>query len=398
MRLQLSNPPILPMHTDTASPAAATAPLMPWGAGLLAAALSVVVSPARADAPPEKAQISFKYLDYQDSQPEFDRIRVKATAMGLSIPIAGDWSLDGTHVADVISGASPAFYTATRSFSNITERRTATDINLTKFWPSGSLRVGFAASNESDYQSRALSALASLSSEDRNTTLKWGLGVTKDRIGSNIDPTFSDEKSTVDALLGVTQVITPNDIAQVTLTYANGQGFFSDPYKALDSRPRSRQTSTLLARWNHFFAGSEGTARISYRYYTDTNQINAHTLGLEYEQGLPNGWSITPLLRLYSQSAAKFYVDPNPKAPTRVNIPSDYVPGESLLSFDQRTSAFGARTVGLKISKDFDADWSADLKLEHYEQRAEWRWSGNGSPDLAPFRAVTWQLGVARRF
>ena len=368
------------------------------GLGLFAAACSALPLAAQADVPPENATISLKYLDYQDSQPGIDRIRVKAPAIAVSAPFAADWSFDGSVVFDAISGASPAYYTAARSLSDITEQRRALDASVTRYWADGSLKVGAAVSTESDYDSRAVSALGSWSSADRNTTFKFGLGVTRDRIRSNIDGTLDESRTTVDGLLGITQVITPTDIAQITVTFANGQGFFSDPYKALDSRPRSRQASTLVGRWNHFFDSTDGTARVSYRYYSDTNQIKAHTLGLEYEQPLPGGWAITPLFRVYSQSAASFYVDPDPKFPNRVNIPEDYVPGESLLSFDQRTSAYGARTLGFKLSKQFSKDWAADVKLERYEQRGEWRIGGDGSSGLAPFIAKTVQLGLTRRF
>ena len=368
------------------------------GLGLFAAACGALPLAAQADVPPENATLSLKYLDYQDSQPGFDRIRVKAPAIAISTPFAGDWSFDGAYVFDAISGASPAFYTASRSLSEITEQRRALDASVTRYWADGSLKVGAAVSNESDYDSRALSALGSWSSANRNTMLKLGLGVTKDRIRSNIDNTLDESRITVDWLLGVTQVLTPNDVVQVNLGFANGQGFFSDPYKTLDSRPRSRQASTVVGRWNHFFMGTDGTARVSYRHYSDTNDIKAHTLGLEYEQPLPGGWAITPMLRIYSQSAARFYVDPNPQFPNRVNIPDDYDPGTSLLSYDQRTSAYGARTLGFKLSKQLDKDWAADIKLERYEQRGEWRIGGDGSPGLEPFSYKTMQLGLTRRF
>ena len=366
--------------------------------GIFAFACGAVPTVAHADVPPENATVSLKYLDYQDSQPGIERIRVKAPALAISTPFAGDWSFDATVVSDAISGASPAFYTVARSFSQLTDQRRAIDASLTKYSTDGSLRVGVALSSESDYDSKAVSALGSVSTDDRNTTVKLGLGVTKDTIRSNADPRINESRSSVEWLLGVTRVLTQVDVVQLTSTYANGQGFFSDPYKSLDNRPRSRQAATLTTRWNHFFDGSDGTARMSYRYYTDTNHINAHTVNLEYEQPLAQGWALTPLLRMYTQSAARYFVDPNPAFPTRINIPADFVPGESLTSFDQRTSAYGAYTWGLKVGKVLDKWWSADLKYERYEQRAEWRWGGGGSPGMAPFSARTWQLGLARRF
>ena len=347
--------------------------------------------PAHAEAPPERGTVSLKYLDYLDSQPGSDRIKVGATALGVSAPINSTWSFDGSLISDVISGASPAYYTATRSFSNIIDRRRAVDVNLTHYALDMSFKVGLSASNESDYESRALSAQISLPSDDRNTTYKFGVGLTKDNIQSNIDKTLSENKTTVDWMAGVTQVFTPNDIGQLIATYVNGQGFFTDPYKLLDNRPRVKQIKTLLGRWNHFFSGSENTLRLSYRYYTDSNDVRAHTVISELAFAPIAGFALTPLVRFYTQTAANFFVPPDPAFPNRVNIPEDYAPGVSYLSFDPRVSAFRGLTLGLKITKKIDEDWSIDLKVERYEQRPT-------SEGLANFGARTLQIGVTRQF
>jgi hypothetical protein len=85
------------------------------------------------------------------------------------------------------------------------------------------------------------------------------------------------------------------------------------------------------------------------------------------------------------------------------NVGAPYPPGyftnpPQFISPDQRLSAFGAITVGLKIAVRLAADWIADVKGEHYEQRAAWRVGGSGSPGLDPFRATFFQLGVSKRF
>lgn len=54
--------------------------------------------------------------------------------------------------------------------------------------------------------------------------------------------------------------------------------------------------------------------------------------------------------------------------------------------------------MGFKLAKQIDADWRADIKYEHYEQRASWRLFGSGSPGLLPFRARSVQLGISRQF
>jgi hypothetical protein len=108
--------------------------------------------------------------------------------------------------------------------------------------------------------------------------------------------------------------------------------------------------------------------------------------------------SLTPSLRLHTQNAARFYADPvysflgAPYPPGYFESPPQH------LSLDQRLSAFGAVTVGAKLSVRWDEHWSSDLRLERYEQRGAWRVAGQGSPGLAPFSARIVQWGLSRRF
>ena len=65
---------------------------------------------------------------------------------------------------------------------------------------------------------------------------------------------------------------------------------------------------------------------------------------------------------------------------------------------DQRLSAFGGITLGVKLAKVFAEGWSVDGKAEYYEQRGDWRIGGDGSPGLQAFKAQLYQVGVNRKF
>ena len=369
------------------------------GPTLLSAAMGLAACPqVAAEVVPERGSISFRYLDYVDRQPDLERIRISAPAVLITAPIAGKWLVEGSYVADAVSGASPAYHTVARSAARITDRRDAISAGLTRYWPWGTLKIGAAYSTESDYVSRALSAQGSISSDDKNTTVNFGIGATHDLINPVNKRTTDETKTTNEATAGVTQVLTPVDLAQVSLSFAQGRGYFSDPYKLLDERPRQRDQRVVLARWNHHFDSIEGTSRVSYRYYADTWDVKAHSVTFEYVQSLASGWTLTPQLRFHSQSAARFYRDVNPSSPSRVSLAPDYEPGVTELSFDQRLSAFGARTFGLKVAKQINADWQVDVKLEHYEQRGGWHLGSSGSPGLATFTARTVQAGFTRQF
>ena len=364
------------------------------GVALLASVMTLpMFGVAHAETAPERGAISLKYLDYLDSQPGESRIKVEATAFNVMAPISSEWSFGATVTSDVISGASPAYHTS--AITPMHDRRRAVDAEVVRYLPNGTLTFSANVSSESDYVSRGLSLKATRSNESKNTTWSAGLGYSSDVINPGNALVVNETKQVATLLLGVTQVLTPKDIAQFNVGFTNGRGYFDDPYKVMENRPRYKDSQTLLGRWNHYFDSTGGTTRLEYRYYSDTWQIKAHTIGVEYVQPFAAGWVVTPLLRLYSQSAASCYVDADA---TGSPFPPNPAPNATYYSEYQRLSAYGAHTLGVKVSKKLDADWTIDFKVENYGQRSNWRFDGNGSPNLAPFDFRSFQIGISRQF
>lgn len=377
---------------------------------IVAAALSLpgVVGTAHAETAPEHGQVSVKYLEYKDSQPGLERVKVKAPSIYILAPVNAQWAIEGSAVADAVSGASPRYHTAISGASKMNDNRTAADVKVTHYAERSAYSVGLSGSKEHDYRSSALSSDASFASDDNTRTWNIGLGYASDRVGSVNDKTRDQRKRTAELMIGVTQALSSTDLVQLNLTFSSGRcvndlegvsSCFSDPYKEPDLRPHKRDQAILLARWNHHFEDLGATLRSSYRYYADSYGIKAHTLGAEWVQPVSSIFTLTPSVRMYSQSAAKFYFDPV-YDPT---VGAPYPPGfftnpPEFASADQRLSAFGGVTVGLKLGIQFTPDWSADLKAERYEQRSNWRVGGAGSPGLDPFSASFFQIGVNKRF
>lgn len=368
---------------------------------IVAAALALpgITLTARAENAPEHGQASIKYLSYQDSQPDLTRVKVTAPSVYLLVPMGSQWSLEASGVLDAVSGASPTYHTAVSGASKMSDYRKAADVKLTRYESRSSYSLGLSTSNEHDYQSNAVSMQASFDSDDNNTKWTVGVGYASDKISSVNDLLLHETKRTTELLLGVTQALSPYDLVQLNLTYSNGNGYYSDPYKVPDVRPAQRNEFIVLARWNHFFEGTGATLRSSYRFYNDSFGIKAHTLGAEWVQPIFDRITLTPAVRLYSQSAANFYYDPVYDPVVGAPYPPGYFTNPpQYLSPDQRLSAFGGVTLGLKLGVQISADWSADLKGERYEQRGSWRVGGAGSPGLEPFTATFWQLGMNKRF
>ncbi|SHN30477.1 DUF3570 domain-containing protein [Rhizobacter sp. OV335] len=380
---------------------------------LVAAAIALpgvlAAGAAHAEDPPEHGLIAFKYLQYKDSQavnvryPYYDgsegsrlnRITVKAPSLYLLVPM-GRWSVEGSGVIDDVSGATPRYYSdvsgASRS-PGMEDKRKAGDLKVTRYFERGALALGTAHSSEHDYKSSAISLEGRISTADNNTTFNIGIAGTRDRIDPVNEIVVDERKNTSELTLGVTQALSPRDIAQLSLTYSVGRGYFDDPYKLYDHRPRERDASIGMLRWNHHFESVSGTLRASYRYYSDTFGIRSNTLETAWVQPVSDLFSVTPSFRYYTQNAASFYYDPVPDTavyPGPVGTPQ-------FSSADQRLSAFGGITLGLKLELHL-GNWTTDLKLERYQQRSDWRIGGKGSPGIDTFDATIVQWGLATRF
>lgn len=372
-----------------------TSPTILLAALSLSGILPALPTTAQAEDAPTKAEISTKYLRYRDQQPGLDRLTVNSPSIAISVPIAGVWSLDAGLVADQLSGASPRYHTAVSSASKMSDSRRAADLKLHRYFERVKLSAGIAYSTEHDYDSTALSLNASIASEDNNTTWNLGVGSASDKITAT-GRILKEEKRGNDFLIGVSQVLSPVDIAQLSFSHTSARGYFSDAYKSLDIRPRERQQTAMLLKYHHYFTQVDGTLRLNYRHYHDSFGIRSHTLNLEYAQSIGTEWTLTPMLRVYSQSAADFYFDP---VYTFLFIPVGYkIGGTQFVSEDQRMSAFGGRSFGLKLSKKIDQHWQVDASLERYRQRSDWTFFENRRPALAPLSASMLQIGLRYQY
>lgn len=368
------------------------------GSLLLAALALPGLALAQGEPGPGPAQVAFKWLSYEDSQPGLKRVSVSSPSLLARVPVGERYAVEGSLTSDSVSGASPRYHTAVTGASRMSDHRHAGDVKVTRYDDRRSLSLAVAASDENDFRSRAVALQGTWSSDDNNRSWTLGLGYTKDRVGSTNNPQLDEPRRTVELAASITQALSRVDLVQAGLTLADGKGWYTDPYKALDARPSARRQTIATLRWNHHVEAADITLRSSYRWYDDSFGVRSHTLSLEPVWQATPQWTVTPLLRLYTQSAARFYYDPvysflgAPLPPGYLESPPRF------LSSDQRLSAFGAVTIGLKIAWQVDAHWSTDLSYERYEQRGAWRVGGTGSPGLDPFSARFLQWGLARRF
>jgi hypothetical protein len=315
-------------------------------------------------------------------------MKVDAPAFYALLPVTDTVVVEGGMVYDAMSGASPLFFNAL-SGASVGDYRTAGDLKITKYYGGYAVSLGGFVSSEQDFLSRGGSVNVQIFSDDRNRT--WALGVagTNDRINDTNGVAPNSHRNSLEFLVGVTQALTANSLIQTNLTYYTGHGYYSDPYKALDTRPSTRHTFAWLTRYNQYFPNADGTLKLGYRLLFDSFGSTSNMIEAAWAQALPYGFTLTPGLRYYTQSAADFYFNPP--------WPKGYVDGQNYTA-DTRLAAFGAITAGMIVGKTLWDGWNVSLRADYYRQDPDWRIGGSGSPGIQTFSARWFEVNFAKTF
>jgi hypothetical protein len=220
-------------------------------------------------------------------------------------------------------------------------------------------------SSEDDYHSLGLALRDAVDFNNKNTALLFGGSVAHDRITAKT--LAADEtKDTIEALIGVTQLIDAKTFFTINLSRGHVSGYLSDPYKVVElngqivpeRRPDSKDKTAILLLLSRYVESLRGSAELSYRWYDDSFGITANTYGAAWHQRLGQTFILSPSVRLYDQSAADFYAlrfSGNPE----------------FYSSDYRVSPMQAFGYGLKLAW-LPVEWfGADIAYERYEQRGK---------------------------
>ena len=248
------------------------------------------------------------------------------------------------------------------------------------------MSVGSKLSYEDDFFSASVNASIAHDFNEKNTTASLevnGEFDTINPIGGTPVPSSdyllfdktsgSEHKDGAGVLLGLTQVITPQWVAELNLTADRFTGYLTDPYKIVSVLDALGNTTGYLyehrpderLRRSVYLENRVGWGRtsiaLSLRYMTDDWQVHSETVQLT-----PRWWMqgrtqyLEPTFRWYHQSAASFYTP----WLTSADVNVEYA------SADQRLAAFDAMTYGLKYGiKIDDARQELSLRVEYYEQR-----------------------------
>ena len=328
--------------------------------------------------------VDYKYELYAEDE---HRMVVHTHSALFEQKLAPGVALKGAYVYDGISGATPTGGPPPPGSSQVDTRKINDDIRRAGYLEP-SFKFGrhtfapqVAYSLENDYESVGLSFNYLVDFNQRNTTLNLGAARNFDRVGGFYLKNRREQKDATDFLLGLTQVLTPTTLFNVTLTLGTANGYLSDPYKGFrftlypdpqalfpEKRPSHRTKQIVSTTLTQFIEPLNASAELTYRFYHDSHELTGHTVTLEWFQSIGRRLTIAPLVRYYQQSAAYFYrlgfdADPSDtENPPAVPIPQFY-------SADYRLSAFRSLTCGISLTLKVGRQFFLDAAYKRYEMR-----------------------------
>ena len=278
--------------------------------------------------------------------------------VGKSVSLVGNYYVDYVSAAsiDVVTQASP-----------YTEEREQYSFGIDYLRGNTTMRANFVSSEESDFDSTTYAFSVSQDMFGDLTTLTLGYAYGEDVVGRSDDPTFSRDNRRQLYSVGITQILTRNMIATLNVETATDEGFLNNPYRSVRYRdtnvPRgysyepelypNTRTSNAVGLRARYFLPYRAAIEAEYRFFTDTWDIQGHTVALTYIH--PWGpFTFTVKGRYHDQTGAHFY--------------SDLFPGPQATNFrgrDKELSELTSYTLKLKASYqlfDENRGWSIFTK------------------------------------
>lgn len=191
-------------------------------------------------------------------------------------------------------------------------------------------------SHEKDYVSHTPTVTLKKDLFEKNTTLTFGYSRNMDTISGQF-MTDDADRTTDNFYFGITQVLSPQTIAQLGYSRSVSDGHLSEGIRlvpvdgATDTAcsletaptascvnevfPSERKRNAYLAGVNHYFTGGLGglldrsAVRLAFRYYDDSWDINSWMGEAEFYKYLGESLVMRLDYRYYTQSAAFFVKD-----------------------------------------------------------------------------------------
>jgi hypothetical protein len=267
--------------------------------------------------PDDRADVMYHLYDGGGVEIDGPSILVRKKA-GKSLSFVGNYYVDMVSSAsiDVITTASP-----------YTEERTQWSLGMDYLHGNTTMRVGYTVSDESDFDAETVNFSVSQDMFGDLTTLTLSYALGDDLVRRSDDPTFESPLDRQIYGIGVTQILTRNLISSLNFETITEEGYLNNPYRSVryfdsgsalgysfepELYPNTRTSNALGIRARYFLpyrAAVEG----EYRFFTDTWEIEGHTVSLSYIHPWRE-WTFTGKFRYHDQTGAHFYRDLFPRS------------------------------------------------------------------------------------
>jgi hypothetical protein len=186
------------------------------------------------------------------------------------------------------------------------------------------------------------------------------------------DPTFYERSDHRSYSISLSQIMTRNLIMGFNWQLLTDQGYLANPYRKIryaspgvgdgftladQVYPDTRTANAASVQAKYYLHGAALTG--SYRYYSDTWDIRAHTYLLEYTVPWKN-WIFDASARYYEQTHASFYSDLFPRA--------DY---QNFMARDRELAAFHSTNFGIAASYQFQVPHASWINKSTFNVNAD---------------------------
>jgi Protein of unknown function (DUF3570) len=269
------------------------------------------------------------------------------------------FSMEGNYFIDKVSGAS---IDVLSQASVIKDQRDQKSISLDFIHDKTQYNLSYTDSTERDYISNTVHFSLSQDMFGDLTTVSLGFTDSRDKIGENNgtanNPAVSwlghAESRSYEG--GLSQIITKDLIAGVTLDVITDQGLLSNPYRSIRYLDASvplgyslgsqvypnTHTSTAVEGRVKYYLPYRASASVAYRYYSDTWGVRGNTIEVDYTHPIANKFIFEGRVRHYSQNQATFYSDLFP-----------FVDSQNFVARDQNLAATTNNTIDAKMTWAF---------------------------------------------
>ena len=298
--------------------------------------------------PDDRADVLYHLYDGGGVQIDGPSVLVRKK-VGKSVSVVGNYYVDMISSAsiDVITTASP-----------YTEERKQWSLGMDYLRGNTTMRVNYTSSEESDFDAETVSFSVSqdMLGDLTTVTLTYALG--DDLVRRSDDDTFERPLDRQIYGVGITQILTKKLISSLNIETVTEEGYLNNPYRSVryfdvgsatgysfesELYPNTRTSNAVGLRLRYFLpyrAAVEG----EYRFFTDTWDIEGHTVSLSYIHPWKD-FTFTGKFRYHDQTGAHFY--------------RDLFPGPQATNFrgrDKELSALTSYTVKLQAAYEFLSD------------------------------------------